>query len=160
MTANKSEWKVLAAEERASLLRLLRELTPNQWAARSLCSAWTVRQVAGHVVSYDDLSWVELALILCRGGFRVGSVNEVALRRYDGCTDEDIVALVASHVEPRGLTAGLGGRIALTDATIHRQDIRRALGLPRTIPAERLRPVLDFALKAPTRRRRTRRACD
>ncbi len=33
--------------------------------------------------------------------------------------------------------------IALVDGTIHHQDIRRPLGLPRTIPPERLRYVLD-----------------
>ena len=43
-----------------------------------------------------------------------------------------------------------GGGIALTDGTIHHQDIRRALNVPRTIPPERLIPVLNFALGAPT----------
>jgi uncharacterized protein (TIGR03083 family) len=51
---------------------------------------------------------------------------------------------------PSGLPKGFGGGIALTDGTIHHQDIRRALNLPRTIPAHRLAPVLDFALGAPT----------
>jgi uncharacterized protein (TIGR03083 family) len=51
---------------------------------------------------------------------------------------------------PSGLPKGFGGGIALTDGTIHHQDIRRALNLPRTIPAHRLAAVLDFALGAPT----------
>jgi uncharacterized protein (TIGR03083 family) len=58
--------------------------------------------------------------------------------------------VVRHHQQPRGLTAGFGGRIALTDGVIHHQDIRRPLGLPRTIPAERMRTVLDFARTAPT----------
>jgi uncharacterized protein (TIGR03083 family) len=33
--------------------------------------------------------------------------------------------------------------IALVDGTIHHQDIRRPLGQPRTIPAERLQRVLE-----------------
>ena len=40
--------------------------------------------------------------------------------------------------------------IALTDGTIHHQDIRRALGPRRSIPAHRSVPVLSFALGAPT----------
>ncbi|MGH3432566.1 MAG: hypothetical protein ACRDQB_06995, partial [Thermocrispum sp.] len=36
--------------------------------------------------------------------------------------------------EPRGLTAGFGGRIGVLDGMIHQQDVRRPLGLPRTIP--------------------------
>jgi uncharacterized protein (TIGR03083 family) len=57
------------------------------------------------------------------------------------------------------MTAGFGGRVALTDNMIHQQDIRRPLGLPRTIDARRLRVALDFALTAPTIRgaRRTKR---
>ncbi len=42
-----------------------------------------------------------------------------------------------------------GGVIALTDGMIHQQDVRRPLGPPREIPAERIVPVLHFALFAP-----------
>ena len=62
----------------------------------------------------------------------------------------DIIDLVARNLRPSGLPSGFGGGIALTDGTIHHQDIRRALGLPRTIPPHRLVAVLDFALGAPT----------
>ncbi|GAA3700315.1 hypothetical protein GCM10022204_16310 [Microlunatus aurantiacus] len=55
----------------------------------------------------------------------------------------------AQSLCPRGLPSGFKGGIALTDATIHHQDIRRALGLPRTIPAHRLVPVLTSSLRAP-----------
>ena len=57
------------------------------------------------------------------------------------------------------MTAGFGGRVALTDNMIHQQDIRRPLGLPRTIDDRRLSVALDFALTSPTIRgaRRTKR---
>jgi uncharacterized protein (TIGR03083 family) len=57
---------------------------------------------------------------------------------------------VKEHLQPRGLTAGFGGRIALADGLIHHQDIRRPLGLPRDIPAERMLAALEFARTAPT----------
>ena len=41
---------------------------------------------------------------------------------------------MARNQRPRGLPSGFKGGIALTDGTIHHQDVRRALGLPRTIP--------------------------
>lgn len=56
---------------------------------------------------------------------------------------------VALHVVSYEVTTAFGGRIALADCMIHQQDIRRALKLPRNIPDERLRIVLDFALIAP-----------
>jgi uncharacterized protein (TIGR03083 family) len=57
---------------------------------------------------------------------------------------------VARNQRPRGLPSGFKGGIALTDGTIHHQDIRRALGLPRNIPEHRLVPALTFSLGAPT----------
>ena len=140
----------LAVEEREELLSLLRGLTPEQWEAPSLCSRWRVRDVALHVVSYDELSAVTLAGTFLRGGLRVSSVNDAALERYADLGPEDIIDLVARTLRPHGLTSGFGGGIALTDGTIHQQDIRRPLGIPRTIAPHRLRAVLDFALFAPT----------
>lgn len=146
----KPDLMALAEEERTELVEMLRTLTPAQWHSRSLCTDWTVRDVAVHVVSYEELSAARLAGTFVRGRLRVSSVNDVALTRYRDLDAEGVVDLVARHLRPRGLTSGFGGGIALTDGTIHHQDIRRALGLPRTIPPHRLRRVLDFALRAPT----------
>lgn len=139
-----------AEEERTELLALLRGLTTAQWEAQSLCTHWRVRDVALHVVSYEELSKPQLVGVFLRGGLRVSSVNAVALDRYADLEPDAIIDLLEDSQRPRGLTSGFGGGIALTDGTIHHQDIRRALGLPRTIPSSRLTAVLDFALKAPT----------
>ena len=56
---------------------------------------------------------------------------------------------MARNLRPSGLPSGFRGGIALTDGTIHHQDIRRALGLPRAIPAHRLVPVLTFSPGSP-----------
>lgn len=140
----------LAQEERADILALLQQLAPRQWATTSLCSAWTVRDVAAHIVSYDELSHLGLVGTFLRGGPSVAKVNEVALRKYADLDPAGVIDLVSRTQRPRGLTAGFGGGIALTDGTIHHQDIRRALRLPRMIPPARLTRVLDFALGAPT----------
>lgn len=139
-----------AEEERTELLALLRSLTTPQWETQSLCTRWRVRDVALHVVSYEELSRPQLVGVFLRGGLRVSSVNAVALNRYADLEPNSIIDLLEDNLRPRGLTSGFGGGIALTDGTIHHQDIRRALGLPRTIPASRLAAVLDFAISAPT----------
>ena len=54
----------------------------------------------------------------------------------------------AIGLQPRGLTAKFGGRIALTDGLIHHQDIRRPLGLPRDVPDDRMLVALPFACTA------------
>lgn len=147
----------LAEEERADLLALLRQLTPSQWDARSLCTRWRVRDVATHIISYDELSKLETVTTFLRGGLHAGKVNEVALDRYRGLDPDGILELVARNQRPRGLPSGFGGGIALADGTIHHQDIRRALGMARSIPKNRLVPVLDFSLGAPTLPSKTNR---
>lgn len=140
----------LAEEERADFLALLRELTPEQWDAQSLCTKWRVRDVATHVVSYDELSKTATAATFLRGALRPAKVNEVALDKYRDLDPDGILDLVARNQRPRGLPTGFRRGIALTDTMIHHQEIRRALGLPRSIPAHRLVPVLTFSLGAPT----------
>jgi len=147
---SKPDLMMLAEQERTELCDLLRDLTDEQWRTTSLCPRWTVRDVAAHVVSYDELSHVDLARTLAAGGLRPSRANDVALRRYAHLGTDEIVDLVDRCRTPRGLTAGLGGGIAMTDGTIHHQDVRRALGRPRDIPGDRLVPVLDFSLRAPT----------
>jgi uncharacterized protein (TIGR03083 family) len=146
----KADLMDLARQERSELLALLRQLDERQWATESLCPGWTVRDVAVHVVSYDELSKRELVSAFLRGGVRVASVNRVALHRYSHLDSNGVLDLFARCQVPHGLTAGFGGGIALCDGTIHHQDIRRALKLHRTIGHQQLRAVLDFAQTAPT----------
>ena len=79
---SKPDLMALAEEERADLLALLRGLTDDQWNAPSLCTRWRVRDVATHVVSYDELSTPPPCGTFLRGGLRTGRVNDVALDRY------------------------------------------------------------------------------
>jgi len=135
--------------ERAELAALLRTLTPEQWRAPSLCRGWRVRDVVAHVVSYDELGPRRVAGLLARGGLHLGRVNGLALRELDTVSTDELVATLERHLRPTGVTARFGGRIGLADALVHQQDIRRPLGLPRTVHPDRLRPVLDFVLRSP-----------
>ena len=139
----------LATAERQDLLALLESLTPADWRTPSLCAGWSVQDVVAHVLSYDELGLLQLARRFARGRFRTDRVNDVGLDEYRSRSPEDLVVLLRGHLTPRGLTAGLGGAIGLTDGMIHQQDIRRPLGRLRTIPAERLVPALWTALFAP-----------
>jgi uncharacterized protein (TIGR03083 family) len=140
----------MATAERSDLAELLATLTPRQWDEPSLCAGWRVRDVVAHVFSYDELGIAALVGRFVAGGLRPDRVNALGVAAHDGLDTDDLVRLAREHTRPRGLTAGFGGRIALTDGLIHHQDIRRALGLPRVVPAERLRTALPFALIAPT----------
>jgi uncharacterized protein (TIGR03083 family) len=140
----------LARQERAELAALLRSLTPSQWEAPSLCAGWRVHDVVAHVLSYEELGPAGLARRFARGRLGIDRTNAVGLGDYGNRSPAELMDLLERHQTPSGLTAGFGNRIALVDGMIHQQDIRRPLGLPRVIPAERLRPALEFARTAPT----------
>ncbi len=140
----------LARAEREELRDLLGGLTPEQWRTPSLCAGWTVSDVVAHVLSYEELGVRQLAGRLGRGFLSVDRSNALGLEEYGSRTPVELLRLLDDHLTPTGLTAGMGGAIALTDGMIHQQDIRRPLGLPRVIPAERLVPALRTALFAPT----------
>jgi uncharacterized protein (TIGR03083 family) len=141
--------KRLAAEERADLAEFLATLSPRQWEEPTLCADWRVRDVVAHVISYDDLSVGGLAWRAVKGGFRPDRINALVLARDRDRSPEELLAALREHREPHGLPAAFGGMVALVDSVIHHQDIRRPLGLPRHIPAERLLRTLEGALKAP-----------
>lgn len=139
----------LAQDERADLAAFLATLSPQQWRAPTLCAGWRVLDVVAHVISYDELSGRGLVRRFVKGRFIPDRINAVGLAEYNTGQPEELLRLLEKHLEPRGLPAAFGGMIALVDGTIHHQDIRRPLGMPRAIPAERLLPALRCALIAP-----------
>lgn len=140
----------LARDERTDLAEFLATLTPEQWNAPTLCDGWRVRDVVAHVYSYEDLRLGRTAARMIKAGFNGERANAVGVAEYAYKTPDELVVTARAHIQPKGLTSMMGGRIALTDGCIHQQDIRRPLGLPREIPPERLIAVLDTAKTAPT----------
>ncbi|OBF74349.1 DinB family protein [Mycobacterium sp. 852002-51613_SCH5001154] len=132
----------MAHDERADLADFLATLTPQQWDAPSLCSKWTVKEVVAHVVSYEELGPLALLKRFAKGW--VVRANQVGVDEFAGLSARQLLDFLRAHLQPRGLTAGFGGMIALVDGTIHHQDIRRALGRPRSVPADRLERVLGL----------------
>jgi len=142
----------MARDERVEFASFLEGLTPQQWDSPTLCDKWRVREVAVHTVSYDELATRGLVRRFLKGRLNTHRINAIGVADYADRTTDQIVAMIRANTEPTGLTGGFGGKIALTDGMIHQQDIRRSIGLPRTIDPERLRTALDFARFAPTLR--------
>ena len=140
----------MARDERIEFAEFLDGLTPQQWNSPTLCDKWTVREVAVHTVSYDELSTSGLISRFLRGWLNTDRINAIAVADYADRSPDQVVAMIRADTGGHGLTSGFGGRIALTDGMIHQQDIRRSIGLPRTIEPERLCTALDFVRFAPT----------
>ncbi|MCV7441093.1 maleylpyruvate isomerase family mycothiol-dependent enzyme [Mycobacterium paraense] len=132
----------MARAERADLADFLTTLSPQDWAALTLCSKWTVKDVVAHVISYEELGAAGLLRRFAKGW--VVRANEVGVDEFAALTPQQLLAFLRDHLTPKGLTAGFGGMIALVDGTIHHQDIRRSLGRPRAVPEDRLQRVLGL----------------
>jgi len=142
--------KEMARDEREGFASFLDGLTSQQWNSPTLCELWTVREVAIHTVSYDELTTAGLVGRFLKGRLNTDRINAIGVADYSDRSPQQITVLIRSYAQPHGLTGGFGGKIALTDGMIHQQDIRRSIGLPRTIDPERLRTALNFARFAPT----------
>ena len=143
MTANgEATLMEMARAERADLAAFLATLTPQQWDTPSLCVGWSVKDVVAHMISYEELGTMGLIRRFVKG--RIVRANEVGVDEFAPLSPRQLIEFLRDHLTPHGLTAGFGGMIALVDGTIHHQDIRRALGQPRTIPADRLGRVLGL----------------
>jgi len=142
--------KEMARDEREGFASFLDGLTSQQWNSPTLCELWTVREVAIHTVSYDELTTAGLVGRFLKGRLNTDRINAIGVADYSDRSPQQITVLIRSYAQPHGLTGGFGGKIALTDGMIHQQDIRRSIGLPRTSDPERLRTALNFARFAPT----------
>jgi len=142
MSAEDKPLMRMAYDERRDLAAFLDTLTAQEWNAPSLCDKWRVKDVVAHVVSYEELTPYGLVRRFAKG--LVVHANEVGVREFAPMSPDELVGFLRRHLRPRGLTAGFGGMIGLVDATVHHQDIRRALGYPRTVPAQRLERILPL----------------
>jgi uncharacterized protein (TIGR03083 family) len=135
-------WEMVDAE-RKDLADLTDSLTPQQWDAPSLCTAWKVRDVVAHVTQGGTVGTGESLKQLVKYGFRINKLlTEEAQKGGAEPTDElrsNLRATIGSRVTQPGVKApGI-----LLDEVVHQQDIRRAIGVPRQVPEDRLRLALD-----------------
>lgn len=140
----------MATAERSEIAEFLDTLSPEDWNAASLCRDWRVRDVVAHMISYDGLGAPTLIRWFVRGRFNFSRINAIGVAEAAALTPAQLLDRWRQHLVPTGLSAGFRGGIALVDGVIHHQDIRRGLGRLRSIPADRMVFVLDFALRAPT----------
>src|SRR5438067_4036043 len=132
MTTPEPIWPLVHAE-RAALAADLADLTDQQWATRSLCSLFTVREVLAHLTagaSLNPVRWLA-GVIGCRFDFD----KQVAMRLAEqlGATPADTLARFRNAIT--GTTKPPLPVIAMLGETIvHGEDIRRPLGIRRAYP--------------------------
>ena len=120
--------------ERAALADVLAGLPDDRWRVPSLCTDWTVRDVAAHLaLSHSGVR--ELLGASVRSGFRYRAmVRDTAIR----CplTHEQIVDRLRSFVGSRRTVPMVSEKEPLLDVLVHTQDICLPLGLEHPMPTD------------------------
>jgi uncharacterized protein (TIGR03083 family) len=132
------------AAERRRIADLLDSLNPAQLEVPSLCGAWTVRQVAGHLVAAVAGRPSQLLGAVVTSGFRLHRANAKVATRMARQSPADLAAELRRHAESKFEPPVVGFPGQLTDLQVHGQDMRRPLGLPSGLELDRLRVSLDF----------------
>ena len=135
-------WPVVHTERRA-LAADLRDLSTEDWAAPSLCSDWTVRDVLAHMTSAAKLTPPAFLGKMIGSGFSFDKVQEKGVAANLGASPADTLAsfesVVTSVKHPPGPT-----QTWLGETIVHSEDIRRALGIQHKYPADAVVTVADF----------------
>jgi uncharacterized protein (TIGR03083 family) len=135
-------WPAIHAE-RAALVADLADLTPSQWATRSLCPEWTIEETVAHLsaaASTGRMRWVRSAI---GARFDFALHNRRRLEEQLGATPDETLAILRAKVDatvaPMGPTAAWLGEVV-----VHGADVRRPLGLPTRTPVEVATAVAEF----------------
>lgn len=135
-------WDMIDAE-RTEFADLCDSLTPEQWDTQSLCAKWRVRDVVGHVSAGANLSMGRALITLVQYGFRLGPMLEGTAIRAGGAPTAQLAQEMRATISARKTPPGGKPEGTLTDTIVHQQDVRRAIGVPRTVAPDRLRIALD-----------------
>lgn len=145
-------WRHVHAE-RAALADNLSRLSPEQWDHDSLCTGWTVKDVAAHVISTPQLG---VGQVLAMVGRNLGrGYNAMIYRETKRISaresPESILADFATYADSRHHVFTTTSVEPLVDALVHHQDITRPLGINReaapdaaAVAADRCRLLSPF----------------
>lgn len=138
-------WTTVATERRA-LADLLETLTPEQWATPSLCSGWTVRHVAAHVMVGPTVSMARFlgAMVRARGSF--DRANDRLAGNRAQLPTGTLVADLRERADSRFTPPGLDWHAPLTDLLLHRLDITVPLGIDHGRPKAPWADALDLVV--------------
>src|SRR5258708_28236472 len=121
--ATTSPWPLIHAE-REALIADLAALTDEQWATRSLCANWTVRDVLGHMIATARMTPPKFFVSMAGAGFRFNNMNAKGMAAEATAKPADGLAVFRSHLKdtthpPGPVEAMVGGAGAPPGALRH-----------------------------------------
>ena len=104
-----------------------------------------MHEVAGHLLTFTNLSVLRLIGDLVKSRFDYDVMNDKIAQRFAAeMSLPDIAADLRTHAAKRTALPGFSPEMMLSDVTVHRQDIRRPLGLGVDLEDAVIAVVLEF----------------
>ncbi len=133
------------ADDRRLLADLLASLTPEQRTGPTLCAAWSVRDVAGHVLAMATVSKAAALGAYLRAGCNLEAANDALLARAtEGLSDEQLVDALRTTADARFTPPGLRAEGVFGELVTHLADVALATGTTVDLPAEHLTVTLAY----------------
>ncbi len=120
--------------EQDAFAALVQGLRPEEWDLRSLCPAWTIRDVVEHVAFHTH-----------RSGMRetFGSTEKHTALLVEREQAESTEGLIEWFTSPTPANTA-ESKVNVCELVIHQQDVRRVLGATRDYPEPTLSLCLDY----------------
>jgi len=119
-------------------------LDEGQLATRSLCDAWTVREVLGHTATAFEVGLGRLLWRTLRARGSIDTANAELAVELARRPVPELTALLRANAHTRVPAPGVGPMGQLVDHCLHLRDCARPLGLPHDVPLDDWRLVLDW----------------
>ena len=142
---SRPEVDAAVAAERHRVADLVADLSDEQWATPSLCSAWTVRDVVAHLTVTTRMTVPRLlrAAVRARGSFDRMEVD-LAAERAEAYPTDELVAQLRESADSTRRFPGSTPRDPLMDLVVHGQDIARPLGRRHVSPPDVVADCLAY----------------
>ncbi len=127
-------WQVIDGQ-RLSLAELLGQLSAEEWRQPSLCTGWTVRDVAAHLTLQQVGLAGTIGMMARWRGSLDRTIQHAAGRRAAQPT-EQIIARIRGTAGSRRHSIGVSYLETLTDILVHGQDIAIPLGRRHDMPPQ------------------------
>ncbi len=100
-------WDMIA-NQRCQLADVFDGLDASQWTTPSLCEGWTIRDIAGHLISPQELGMTKMLLHFAGSGFNFDKMVDKVARQFAQRPTSELVRLLRTHAESRWTPPGLG----------------------------------------------------
>lgn len=141
-----SIWPTIHAE-RAALADDLGGLPAERWSTPSMCAEWSVHDVLAHLVSAAKMTPPKFLANFAGAGF---NFNKFAAKQVakEGAGGPDATLAAFRAVQTRTSAPPGPKDTWLGEAFVHGEDIRRALGIKHTYPADMVARTVAFYAKS------------